>query len=421
MKKLVLLLILSLCGCWQSLSAQDIFEPKELAKVKIISHMDDPYWQKWSYWIWNTLNGDVLVSGYGFKYIVYVASPSGTNKQVDIRIGMYQNRVLKGLSRTFTGWVRDGMINTFFPAFRVGVPAGDYDLRVLVKSPEEDTWKVLLLEDDGSATKYHRFTVYDKPRAPLSKYFAPDWIMPGDLHSNDNIVDLYVLSNEPFKLTTKLFNPLDEAMEGKIRVVYERNMVRYWRQENIFHESELQDLSEVISDPVDVHIAPHSYQDYILPCKFKRYINDGNRYSPFVYMYYQAKGSNTWELVTIDMSDYFEGKPWSTSYYGLNYLPVSLGAEYRSEEDLAHDIRITYQQSSQYPYGEIVVEGLDEDTYASLESWTVPAFCDKVDTTAPYYGNFKKGGDKLIFQVHKSIDNFLLLRGKINRNIKLKF
>ena len=340
MKKLMILLC-AVLGI-QVIHAGDIVDPEGLAKVKIINYVNDPYWENWGGKAAFMLSGDVMVSGHGFVYEGQINTPEINGTNVQIRIGLYQNRILKQLSSIKNMKVARNKFNSFVLPFMVKVPGGDYDLRTLIKFPEEDTWKVIMSEDHGINVTYQRFTVYDRPRAPFCKYFAADWELPGDV-GNDAGSMPEVIPGELFTMTAKFNNPSGYKLKGKIKVVFERNYKCFLRDENSSVIPEDKDMRIDISEPIPLEMEPCTKAQFEIPCMFKEYINVGDTWTPSCYLYFQSEGSTGWELIPPDTSSYFEeNSHMSTTCLGINRRKVFLGKGELSDTDLSHDIKIIY-------------------------------------------------------------------------------
>lgn len=369
------------------------------------------------------LSGDVMVSGHGFVYEGQINTPEINETNVQIRIGLYQNRILKQLSSIKDMKVARHKFNSFVLPFMVKVPGGDYDLRVLIKFPEEDTWKVIMSEDMGINVTYQRFTVYDRAKAPFCKYFACDWELPGDV--TNNLLSVYLLTGEVFHMTARLSNPTGNVMRGKIKVVYERNYKRFLRKENHSIESESQDMCIDASAPMDVVLAPREMKSILIPGMFEEFVEVGNTWTPNLYLYFKMEGDNQWDLVPPDASGYFtEDFHWSTTSLGINNRAIQLCQSELSEEDCLQDIRITFVpdpnrlgEGNEYPDGYLEISGVDADIYVSLSSKLSDPRIDPTDH------NGEQGGKAIKFNTfwcNKTKGGvFLTFRGKINRNIRV--
>lgn len=417
MKKMIILLCVIL-GI-QTIHAGEIVDPKELAKVKITNYVDDPYWIGWGGKVTFMLSGDVLVSGHGFVYEGQISTPESNETKVQIRIGFYQERVLKQLSNTKEINVARKKFNSFELPIMVKVSGGDYDLRTLIKFPEEDTWKVIMSEDMGINVTYQRFTVYEHPKAPFCKYFAVDWELPGDV-GNAAGNSHEALPGEPFVMTAIFTNPADYRLKGNLKVVFERNYKRFLRYENTNINPEDKDMCIDISEMIPIEMSPKSKMQMQIPCMFKEYINAGDTWRPKCYLYFQQEGSDEWELIPPDTSAYFEeDSHMSTTCLGINYRVVDLGKGELSEKDLSHDIKITYHANGdksvwKYRFGYLEIEGVDSETYVFTSM-----YCKEID---PFDTTGARGGDTIRISVGRQArGTFLCFRGKINRNVKLYF
>lgn len=417
MKKLMILLC-AVLGI-QVIHAGDIVDPEGLAKVKIINYVNDPYWENWGGKATFMLSGDVMVSGHGFVYEGQINTPEINGTNVQIRIGLYQNRILKQLSSIKNMKVARNKFNSFVLPFMVKVPGGDYDLRTLIKFPEEDTWKVIMSEDHGINVTYQRFTVYDRPRAPFCKYFAADWELPGDVGNDAGSIP-EVIPGELFTMTAKFNNPSGYKLKGKIKVVFERNHKRFLRYENSSVIPEDKDMRIDISEPIPLEMEPGTKAQFEIPCMFKEYINVGDTWTPSCYLYFQSEGSTGWELIPPDTSSYFEeNSHMSTTCLGINRRKVFLGKGELSDTDLSHDIKIIYhangdQSVFEYRDGYLEIEGVDSDTYVFTSS-----SCPDIDPTDI---TGIRGGKTIRISISKSKGGyFVCFRGKINRNVKLYF
>lgn len=403
----------------QAVQAKEIVDPNELAKLKVVNYVDDPYWMYWGGKMTYMLAGDVLVSGYGFVCEGYLNTPETKPTEVQFRIGFYQNRELKQLSEVQEMNASRGSFNSFELPIMVKVPGGDYDLRVLIKFPEEDTWKVIMSEDMGNDVIYQRFTVYEKPRAPFSKYFAVDWELRGNVGNSAGFTP-QILPGELFTMTAQLNNPSSYKLKGKIKIVFERNYKRFLRYDNTNVNPEGKDMSIDISEPIQIDMEAGKTLLLQIPCMFKEYVNVGTIWTPKCYLYFKSEGSNDWELVPPDTSSYFEeNSHMSTTTLGINYRNVDLGMGELSDTDLSHDIKITFhvngdQSSLEYRNGYIEVEGVDSDTYVFTSTYCLGI--DPTDTRGT------QGGQTIRFGITRGKKGiFLCFRGKINRNVKLYF
>lgn len=404
MKRLIIQLIF-LYGIL-SAYAQTITDPIKLSKVKIINFMDDPYWSNWGAKANYMDSGDVMIEGYESLYGIDISTPETIDTKVNFRLGFYQNRELKELTDTFSMVVNRKTFNNTLVPILVKVPQGEYDIRGLLKLPNEDTWKVIMSEDAGLDVKYQKFTVFEEPKAPFCKDFIYEWMFPGQLTSDNRF-----LIGEPFNLKTFLINPTGRKLKGHIKVVFERNYRRVLRRENTNQEPELQDMCVDLSEPIAVELEAGQRKRIILPCKLEKMVNYRNYWSPSCLMYYKAEGTDSWEQVPPYLDGYLTDGNLRT---GKNYIDANFYDNMRRAEDIKHDIKIKHIASER----KIEIIGVDADTYVGGNQEA--PFCDIVNTDDQQFQYFEKGGKTITFTYHSTTHIlFLAFRGKINRNVKL--
>ena len=164
---------------------------------------------------------------------------------------------------------------------------------------------------------YWKLHVYENYPAPSSEYMNfPDMNGKGD--SEYSVYHTY--QNEKFRVQMKLVNNSPSAMNGKIKIMWERNLAKYWRgmkydPDDVKTEWQIctTNLARIgaakaENGGIPVSIAANGKLEVMIEdCFVSEFYDYGERWSPFLVAYYLPEGKEDIEenwLVVNDNSDF---------------------------------------------------------------------------------------------------------------------
>lgn len=211
MKKAIYLLFCCLCAF--SLWAEDIHS------IKIIRYDQDPRGLDFSCWQGSSMHGLTAFCGADKILTDYHLDPDwsktrtlGKRFEVNVRYGFYDSQhQLRLLSSVFRYEIFDGGFNNVSGVCRMDLPAGVYDLRMLVQIPGDDYWIYVKCPDEGNEEfagfiPTFRFVVEENPGVPFCGEF------------NTSMITVY--EGDPFAMSAVLRNDLDRPIRGSLKAIW---------------------------------------------------------------------------------------------------------------------------------------------------------------------------------------------------------
>ena len=108
----------------------------------------------------------------------------------------------------------------------INLPEGDYIFFPIVRFKGETNWNMMRHMSSIEKNGYWKLHVYENYPAPSSEYMNfPDANGKGD--SEYSVYNYY--KNEKFSVQMKLVNKSSSPMNGKIKIMWERNLAKFWR------------------------------------------------------------------------------------------------------------------------------------------------------------------------------------------------
>lgn len=204
-----------------------------------------------------------------------------------------------------------------YPCF-IQAPAGEYELRVLIRENNSDKWVIPPYTTQYNKKEHWMFKVTEKPNAPAIESVLFD----DDNRGKTGIKSVSI--NKPFELKITLTNREEKNIRGEIKAVYERlhNGTMY-EKENLDRIIPLyrgvvpeEDIIREWSDEVGHSHIYMSEKDYnkelTIYCKITKDRPYGKNGVPSVRFYFKAENSNEWELIRADYNSTLKDRPNNT-------------------------------------------------------------------------------------------------------------
>ena len=200
----------------------------------------------------------------------------------------------------------------------INLPEGEYLFLPIVKIQGENMWRLPnKLFSTFVKNGYWKLYVYANHPAPSSEYMNfPDANGKGD--SEYTVYHAY--QNEKFRVQMALVNNTRSVMNGKIKIMWERNLAKYWRgMKYDFDDVKTEwkicatNLARICTSKAEnggipVSIATNGKLDVMIEdCFISEYYDYGERWSPFLVAYYLPEGKEDIEenwLVVNDNTDF---------------------------------------------------------------------------------------------------------------------
>ena len=262
--------------------------------------------------------GPVVVNGRTKVFGASFVQRTGETKTCDFRYAAFQNKIIKQIyDGTSEVTLENGkMYDIKIPCY-IDLPEGDYEFIPIVRFRGETNWNMVRDWDTLVTNGYWKLHVYANHPAPSSEYMNfPDANGKGD--SEYTVYHAY--QNEKFRVQMKLVNNTRSVMNGKIKIMWERNLAKYWRgMEYDFDDVKTEwkicatnlariGISKAENGGIPVSIAANGKLDVMIEdCFVSEYYDYGERWSPFLVAYYLPEGKEDIEenwLVINDNTDF---------------------------------------------------------------------------------------------------------------------
>ena len=199
----------------------------------------------------------------------------------------------------------------------IDLPEGDYIFFPIVRFSGDTKWSLMGMVEEFEYDGYWKLHVYANHPAPSSEYMNfPDANGKGD--SEYTVYHAY--QNEKFRVQMTLVNNTRSVMNGKIKIMWERNLAKYWRGMRYSSgdvKTEWQicctnlariGTSKAENGGIPVSIVANGKLDVMIEdCFVSEYYDYGERWSPFLVAYYLPEGKEDIEenwLVINDNTDF---------------------------------------------------------------------------------------------------------------------
>ena len=262
--------------------------------------------------------GPVVVSGQTKVLGASFVQRTGETRTCDFRYAAFKDGKIVHIYDG-TGEVtleNDKMYDIKVPCY-INLPEGDYIFFPIVRFKGETKW--YMMKDMPTIIKngYWKLHVYENYPAPSSEYMNfPDQNGKGD--SEYSVYHAY--QNEKFRVQMKLVNKESKPLNGKIKIMWERNLAKFWRgmkysagdvtTEWSICASELAHIGTVQAEhggiPISIE-ANGKLEIMIEDCFLREYYDYGERWAPNLAAYFLPDGkedvAGNWLMVN-DNSDF---------------------------------------------------------------------------------------------------------------------
>ena len=265
--------------------------------------------------------GSIVVNGQTKVFGVSFVNLTGESKTCDFRYAAFKSgKIVQIYDGTGEVTLENGKMHDIKVPCYIDLPEGDYTFYPVARFKGETNWNMVgvwvdLFEEPYMA--YWKLHVYASHPAPSSEYMNfPDANGKGD--SEYTVYHAY--QNEKFRVQMKLVNNTQSVMNGKIKIMWERNLAKYWRgmkydSDDVSTEWKICattlariGTSKAENGGIPVSIAANGKLDVMIEdCFVSEYYDDGKRWSPFLVAYFLPEGKEDIEenwLAVNDNSDF---------------------------------------------------------------------------------------------------------------------
>ena len=290
-----------------------VFASEDISKVVI--DYDNPV--RISVTIRDQHYGPVVVNGQTKVFGASFVQRTGETKTCDFRYAAFKSgKIVQIYDGAGEVTLENGKMHDIKIPCYIDLPEGEYLFFPIVKFKGDNYWRLMsgMVEEYEGYWKLH---VSASHPAPSSEYMNfPDANGKGD--SEYTVYHAY--QNEKFRVQMKLVNNTRSVMNGKIKIMWERNLAKYWRgmkydSDDISTEWKICatnlariGTSKAENGGIPVSIAANGKLDVMIEdCFVSEYYDDGKRWSPFLVAYFLPEGKEDIEenwLAVNDNSDF---------------------------------------------------------------------------------------------------------------------
>ncbi len=268
--------------------------------------------------------GPIVVSGQTKVFGASFVNQTGETKTCDFRYAAFKDQKLVQLyDGTGEVTLENGKMHDIKVPCYINLPEGDYQFFPVVKFDNDEKWyltkKLSTVEKNG----YWKLHVYENYPAPSSEYMNfPDANGKGD--SEFSVYHAY--QNEKFRVQMKLVNKESKPLSGKIKIMWERNLAKFWRgmvydatdvkTEWSICASELAHIgtAQAENGGIPISIEANGKLDIMIEdCFLREYYDYGERWAPYLAAYFLPEGKE-------DVAD--------------NWLPVNDNSDFCFDSDM---------------------------------------------------------------------------------------
>ncbi len=308
---LFLTIIFHLCFDAKTFALEDI--------SKIVIDYDNPV--RISFTIRDQHYGPVVVSGQTKVFGASFVQRTGEAKICDFRYAAFKDgKIVQIYDGTGEVTLENGKMHDIKVPCYIDLPEGDYTFYPIVRFKGETKWNMIAYmgyELEQSYTAYLKLHVYENYPAPSSEYMNfPDANGKGD--SEFSVYHAY--QNEKFRVQMKLVNKESKPLNGKIKIMWERNLAKFWRgmvydatdvnTEWSICASELAHIgtAQAENGGIPISIEANGKLDIMIEdCFLREYYDYGERWAPYLAAYFLPEGkedvAGNW-LPVNDSSDF---------------------------------------------------------------------------------------------------------------------
>ena len=263
--------------------------------------------------------GPVVVSGQTKVFGASFVNVTGETKICDFRYAAFKDgKIVQMYDGVGEVTLENGkMYDIKLPCY-INLPEDEYLFLPIVKIQGENMWRLPnKLFSTFVKNGYWKLHVSASHPAPSSEYMNfPDANGKGD--SEYTVYHAY--QNEKFRVQMKLVNNTRSVMNGKIKIMWERNLAKYWRgmkydSDDVSTEWKICattlariGTSKAENGGIPVSIAANGKLDVMIEdCFVSEYYDYGERWSPFLVAYFLPEGKEDIEenwLAVNDNSDF---------------------------------------------------------------------------------------------------------------------
>ena len=262
--------------------------------------------------------GPVVVSGQTKVFGASFTNKTGETKICDFRYAAFKDQKLVQIyDGTGEVTLEKGQMHDIKVPCYINLPEGDYVFIPIVRFKGESNWNMMTRWSSIEKNGYWKLHVYENYPAPSSEYMNfPDESGKGD--SEYSVYHAY--QNEKFRVQMKLVNKESKPLNGKIKIMWERNLAKFWRgmkysagdvtTEWSICASELAHIgtAQAENGGIPISIEANGKLDIMIEdCFIREYYDFGARWSPYLAAYFLPEGkedvADNW-LPVNDNSDF---------------------------------------------------------------------------------------------------------------------
>lgn len=277
----------------------------------------------------STEYGPIVVRGEGKFFASTFVNNTGDDLQCDFRFAAFTEdgqvvQIYSGIG--YTNFQQDEDLYLRMPCL-IDLPEGDYYFMPLVRIEGDSKWYSLKRWATIVKNGYWKLHVYENYQAPsCSHMYQQTAIENGNETPDCNYLVYTYKLGEAFKLKYELHNNTSNVLKGHIKVVYERNLSKFWRGMKYSSGDVTDEWADCITQKADINglladetsgikisFEPGEKKEIIINnCFGTTYRDDGNRWSPIIAAYFLPDGCENkpenWLMIKEDCFDFLDGE-----------------------------------------------------------------------------------------------------------------
>lgn len=258
--------------------------------------------------------GPIVVSGQTKVFGASFTNGTGETKVCDFRYAAFkEGKIVQIYDGTGEVTLENKKMHDIKVPCYIDLPEGDYVFIPIVRFKGESNWNMMKRWSTIDKDPYWKLHVYENYPAPSSEYMNfPDANGKGD--SEYSVYHFY--QNEKFRLQMRLVNKLSVPLKGKIKIMWERSMAKFWRgmkysgsdikTEWSHCATELAHIGSTMAEnggiPISID-AKDKLEIMIEDCFLRDYYDFGNRWSPYLVSYFLPEGKEDIESNWLRIND----------------------------------------------------------------------------------------------------------------------
>ena len=329
--------------------------------------------------------GPIVVSGQTKVFGASFVNQAGETKVCDFRYAAFKNgKIVQLYDGTGEVTLENKKMHDIKVPCYIDLPEGDYIFYPVVRFKGETKWNMLNWWGSIEKNGYWKLHVYENYAAPSSEYMC----FPDDNGKGDSEYTVYHANqNEKFRVQMRLVNNKSVPMKGKIKLMWERDLAKFWRgmkydandvdTEWSLCATKLSHIGNSVADEnggIPISIEANGKLDIMFEdCHISEFFDYGDRWAPYMTAYFLSDGKedieSNWLQIVDNTDSHFDAdmnlksdfKGWDDA---INFLCFEIreGNVTGTEELVVSKVGMAFDKSS----GMITLNNIPTSSFARV-------------------------------------------------------